>query len=200
VLQSEPESLYGWQSASQSVSLGVEPTLWTFDHILLPFQEFGSVIVVLSLWGSLSDERPGLQFAVRVTLRLTVSQSVSMSWCRAHFVDVWPHIASFSRVWVCNCCLISVGLPLWREAGFAVCSQSHFTADSQSVGQYVLVSCLRCGRLTRYCFLFKSFDLEFVVLFLWGALSDERSSLFFLSHSWSVVLVVSTLVPHSYLQ
>jgi hypothetical protein len=28
------------------------------------------------------------------------SQSVSMSWCRAHFVDVWPDIAFFSRVWV----------------------------------------------------------------------------------------------------
>jgi hypothetical protein len=29
---------------SQSVSLGVEPTLWTFDQILLPFQEFVSGI------------------------------------------------------------------------------------------------------------------------------------------------------------
>jgi hypothetical protein len=29
---------------SQSVSLGVEPTLWTFDHILLSLQEFGSGI------------------------------------------------------------------------------------------------------------------------------------------------------------
>jgi hypothetical protein len=34
-------------------------------------------------------------------------QSVSISWCRAHFVDVWPGIASFSSVWVWNvlCCL-----------------------------------------------------------------------------------------------
>jgi hypothetical protein len=44
----ESESLYGWQSVSQSVSqsvcLGVEPTLWTFDQILLPFQVFGSGI------------------------------------------------------------------------------------------------------------------------------------------------------------
>jgi hypothetical protein len=31
-------------SVSQSVCLGVEPTLWTFDQILLPFQEFGSGI------------------------------------------------------------------------------------------------------------------------------------------------------------
>jgi hypothetical protein len=41
-------------------------------------------------------------------------------------------------------------------------SQSHFTADSQPAS-----SPLR-GRLTRYCF------LEFVVLSLWGTLSDER--------------------------
>jgi hypothetical protein len=31
-------------TVSQSVCLGVEPTLWTFDQILLPFQEFGTVI------------------------------------------------------------------------------------------------------------------------------------------------------------
>jgi hypothetical protein len=30
------------QSASQSVCLGIEPTLWTSDQRLLPFQEFGS--------------------------------------------------------------------------------------------------------------------------------------------------------------
>jgi hypothetical protein len=29
---------------SQSVCLGVEPTLWSFDQILLPSQEFGSRI------------------------------------------------------------------------------------------------------------------------------------------------------------
>jgi hypothetical protein len=34
---------------------------------------------------------------------------------------------------------------------------------SQSVSQYVLVSSQLCGRLTRYCFLFKSWGLEFVV-------------------------------------
>jgi hypothetical protein len=37
---SESESLYGWQSAC----LGVKPTLWTIDQILLPFQEFESGI------------------------------------------------------------------------------------------------------------------------------------------------------------
>jgi hypothetical protein len=46
---------------SQSLRLGVDPTLWTFDQKLLPFQEFGSGICCpLSLWSALSDERPGL--------------------------------------------------------------------------------------------------------------------------------------------
>jgi hypothetical protein len=59
IVLAESESLYGSQSVSQSVCLGVEPTLWTFDQILLPFQVFGSGI----------------------------------------------------------CCFVSVGRPLWREAG-----------------------------------------------------------------------------------
>jgi hypothetical protein len=53
---------------------------------------------------------------------------------------------------------------------------SMLTYQSQSlrltVSQNVLVSSPLCGRLTRHCFLFKSLGLEFVVLSLWGALSD----------------------------
>jgi hypothetical protein len=33
-----------FKADSQSVCLGVEPTLWAFDQVLLPFQEFGSGI------------------------------------------------------------------------------------------------------------------------------------------------------------
>jgi hypothetical protein len=51
----------------------------------------------------------------------------------------------------------------------------------QSVSQYALVSSPLCGRLTRYCFFFKCFDLEFVVLSLWGALSDEMPGLSFVT-------------------
>jgi hypothetical protein len=64
----------------------------------------------------------------------------------------------------------------WAYGGGGV---GHFTA----VSQYVLVSSPPCGRLTRYCFLFESLGLEFVVLSLWGALSDERPGLSFVSHS-----------------
>jgi hypothetical protein len=121
------------------------------------------------------------------------SQSVSMSCCRAHFVNVWPDIASFSRVWDWNLLSCLVGRPLWREAWSVLCkSQSSQRVTlrlrvsqlvSQPVSQYVLVSSWLCGRLTRYCLLFKSLGLEFVGLSLWSALSDERPGLSFVSHS-----------------
>jgi hypothetical protein len=38
-------------------------------------------------------------------------QSVSMSWCRDHLVDVWPDITSFSRVWVWNFLSCPCGAP-----------------------------------------------------------------------------------------
>jgi hypothetical protein len=36
-------------TVSKPVSLSVEPILWTFDQILLPFQEFGSEICPVSV-------------------------------------------------------------------------------------------------------------------------------------------------------
>jgi hypothetical protein len=38
-------------------------------------------------------------------------QSVSISSCRPHFADVWPDIASFSRVWVWNLLSCLCGAP-----------------------------------------------------------------------------------------
>jgi hypothetical protein len=61
---SESESL-----GRQSVCLGVEPTLWTFGQILLPFQEFGSGICCPISVGPLSDERPGLSFVNSVSCK-----------------------------------------------------------------------------------------------------------------------------------
>jgi hypothetical protein len=49
---------------SRSVSLGVEPTLWTFDQILLPFQVFGFKICCL-----VSVGRP-LWREANITLRM----------------------------------------------------------------------------------------------------------------------------------
>jgi hypothetical protein len=43
-LQLWSQSQSHFTADSQSVCIGVELTLWTFDQILLPFQEFGSGI------------------------------------------------------------------------------------------------------------------------------------------------------------
>jgi hypothetical protein len=55
-------------------------------------------------------------------------------------------------------------------------SRSYFLADSQSVSQYVLVSSTLVGLTTRYYFLSEC-CLKFAVLYLLGALSDERTRL-----------------------
>jgi hypothetical protein len=65
---------------------------------------------------------------------------------------------------------------------------------SQPVSQYILVSSRLCGCLTRYCFLFKSLGLEFVVMSQWGALSDERPGLSFVSPSVVICLCVHLLL------
>jgi hypothetical protein len=69
---SDSESLYGWQSVSQSVCL-VEPTLWTFDQTLLPFQEFRSGICC-----PVSVRRPLWRDALSV---LCKSQSSHLAVC-----------------------------------------------------------------------------------------------------------------------
>jgi hypothetical protein len=90
------------------------------------FKSLGLEFVILSLWGALSDERSGLSFLiVRVTLRLTVSQSVRMSWCRAHVWTFDQILLPFQEFRSGICCPVSVGRPLWREARSVLCkSQS----------------------------------------------------------------------------
>jgi hypothetical protein len=46
-----------------------------------------------------------------------------------------------------------------------------------TVKQYVLVSSTLLGLTTRYYFLSEGYCLKFGFLFLWGALSDERTVL-----------------------
>jgi hypothetical protein len=66
--------------------------------------------------------------------------------------------------------------------GEGIVNQSHFTGDSQSV----LVSSPLFGRLTRYWYLSKSLGLEFVVLSLWGARSEDLIE--------NIVFIVSLLL------
>jgi hypothetical protein len=91
---------------------------------------------------------------VKVTLRLTVGQSVSQSVCLS-----W----SWSDI---SYCLVIVGRPLWLEDGSVICqsaklsqSQSHIATEGQSV-------CLSWCRKLLSCS-------------CGGALSDERTGLSF---------------------
>jgi hypothetical protein len=169
---------------SQSVCLGVKPILWTFDQILLLFQVFGSEMCCL-----VSVGRPVWR-EVRSVLVCLLNQSQShftadsMSWCRAHFVDIWPDIAS------CGGALFEErpGLSLC-----VLCIRVRVTLRL-TVTQYVLVSSPLCRRLTIYCFLFKCLGLKCVVLSLWGALSDERPGLPFVSHS--PLLLCNVILSH----
>jgi hypothetical protein len=76
---------------------------------------------------------------------------------------------------------VSLVAKLMGNNAFAQRTLRYDPQISQSQSQYVLVSIPLCGRLTRYCFLFKCLGLEFVVLSLCGALSDERPGLSFVS-------------------
>jgi membrane-associated PAP2 superfamily phosphatase len=91
-----------------TVYLGVEPTLWTFDQILFPFQELGSGMCCAALWGALSDEKPGLSFVrLRVTLRLTVYLGVEPTlWTLDQILFPFQELGSGM------CCAVSVGRPL----------------------------------------------------------------------------------------
>jgi hypothetical protein len=132
----QSQSHFTAESVSQSVGqyvLESSPLCGRLTRCCFLSKNLGLGFVVLSLWGALPDERPGLSFV----------------------------------------------------------SQSHFTADSESVSQPASQSV--CGHLTRYCFLFKSFGPDFVVPSLWGALSDERPGPSFVSHSPVICLCVDLL-------
>jgi hypothetical protein len=90
--------LYDWQSVGQSVCLGIEYPCGTCDQIL-----FAVGTLLSEICGLVSGGRPlWREDEVEVTLRLTVSQSVSMSWYRVPLWDLWPDIISCRNVAVWN--------------------------------------------------------------------------------------------------
>jgi hypothetical protein len=69
-------------------------------------------------------------------------------------------------------------LMLFGEKVTVYCEHYKFEVTLQlTVSQYVLVSSTLVRLATRYYFLSECFCLKFAVLFLWGALSDERTGL-----------------------
>jgi hypothetical protein len=98
-----------------------------------------------------SAEYAQIQVKVKVTLRLTISQSVSKSWCPAtsgaYDQIFFPFgIRNTSDSYV----LHSVGRPFWREDGFVFCicrwplpAQSFLVVVPRDLGPYFTVSDLR---------------------------------------------------------
>jgi hypothetical protein len=120
------QSEYGWQWVSQSVCLGVEPTLWTFDQILLRVQRLQSgsyypISVGHPLWreaGSVLCEsqsshssvpepvilNPRMYKHAAVVARLTCiepsfhSKSGGTSIVLSHFNPIWDPVSLFPKV------------------------------------------------------------------------------------------------------
>jgi hypothetical protein len=125
----------------------------------------------------------GTTLEPEVTLRLMVSQPV----CQG----IEPTLGLVTKYYFMSesCCLVVVGRPLWLEVGSVICHSQSIVRSKvevtlrltvgQSVSQYVLVSNTLVRLATRYYFLSKCCCPKFAVLFLWGALSDERTGLQF---------------------
>jgi hypothetical protein len=139
-------------TVSQSICLGVEPTLGLVTWYYFLSEGCCLKVAVLFPSDALCDKRTGLQLAVHSLNGLSHAELITI-----FYYLIWDSPILEGHVPV-----------FWFPSNSQ--RQSHFTADSQ----YVSVSSPLCGCLTRYCFLFKSFGLESVVLSLWGALSYER--------------------------
>jgi hypothetical protein len=74
---------------------------------------------------------------------LTDGQSISMSRCQAHSGTCDLILLTVRRILSGSCSLVSVGRPLWREEGSAVCSAITQWSKSRRTRSYTLLSHLR---------------------------------------------------------
>jgi hypothetical protein len=158
------------QSVSQYVCLSVEPTLDLRPDIASCFR---LKVAVLFLWGAFYDEKMGLQFAVQSLNGLSRAETVTILYCLIwDSLNLEGQIPLFisPRKRVAQLYPPGTGFPLRRQS-------SKFLYDWRSVCQYVLVSSTLVGLATRYYFLLECCCLKFAVLFMCGALSDERMGL-----------------------
>jgi hypothetical protein len=122
------------QSVSQSVGMSrYRAHSGTCDQMLLSVRRlFSESCCFVSVGRPLCREDGSavcsvftLEVEVEVTLRLTVSQSVSMSRYGAHSGTCDQMLLSVRRLFSESCRLVSVGRPLWREVASVTCpSQS----------------------------------------------------------------------------
>jgi hypothetical protein len=71
---------------------------------------------------------------------MTDGESVSMSWYRAPLWDLRPDITSVGMLLSEICGLVSMGRPLWREDGSAVCSVITQWSESLRTRNHTLLS------------------------------------------------------------
>jgi hypothetical protein len=95
----------------------------------------------LSFWSS-----PALKPVPEVVLSQSESESlygwqwVSMAWCRAHTLRTFDQILlPFQEFESGICCPVSVGCPLWREAGSVLCKSqsSHLPVCTFTINIFV---------------------------------------------------------------
>jgi hypothetical protein len=110
--------IYDFTSRHYNYFYNVTRTRLTALHFHVDSWSFATDLIWSDLiWLFVSDRLlwpARFQVRVKVTLRLTVSQSVSKSWYRAPF-GAYDQI--FSTVWQLRSCFFFVGRPLWREDG-----------------------------------------------------------------------------------
>jgi hypothetical protein len=92
------------------------------------------------LWGGVKETQTvldtRLNIEIQVTLRLTVSQSVCLG--------VEPTLGLATRRLLSESCgVVSVGRPLWREDGSAICSVITQWSESLKTRRHTLLSHLR---------------------------------------------------------
>jgi hypothetical protein len=90
-------------------------------------------------WVLRYSSRWSTHLKVKVTLRLTVSQSVCLG--------VEPNLGLVTRYYfLSENCLVSMGHPLWREDGSAVCSAITKWSGSRRARNHTLLSHLRLSQ------------------------------------------------------
>jgi hypothetical protein len=112
-------------SVSQSVCLGVEPTLGLVTWYSFPSEGCSLKVTVSFLWGALSG------------------QSVSMSWCRAHSRTCDLILLPIGGLQSESYYLVSVGRPLWREDVSTICRAITQRPESRRTHNHTLLSHLR---------------------------------------------------------
>jgi hypothetical protein len=158
--------LYDWRSVSHYVLVSGTP-LGPMTRFYF-FLSFAGKLLCSSSWSALSDDRTGLWFLVQ-----SVSCQSRGGLITTHYCLIWEYWVPFPS-----------SLTTRRDYGGSILTRLNGDAEIEvtlrlSVSQYILVSSILVGLATRYYFLSECCCLKFTVLYLLGALSDERTGLQF---------------------